>query len=252
VRGDRTSDCRLQSAADPLNNTAGANTMADAFDLHTAVTHASPADIAGWPITVTITTVNEDPRGGFELLFDRILPESWKWPSNPAVPSDNFQFTVWSFVQVGGKWHGAGFVQMWQGRSMKTGALPAIFAINDGAPGYVNWWGDVRRLWGEMSDYVPRPGDHVGFLVSAGNGRLVQGVTSVRERSNVVLVTLTASDVLSVSTGAAVPPGPEPVNLTPTAPKLASLEKLIKEAENQSRLLATTLDELKRAIAALR
>ena len=226
--------------------------MADAFDLHTAVTHASPADIADWPITVTITTVNEDPRGGFELLFDRTLPESWKWPSNPAVPSDNFQFTVWSFVQVGGKWHGAGFVQMWQGRSMKTGALPAIFAINDGAPGYVNWWGDVRRLWGEMSDYVPRPGDQIGFLVSAGNGRLVQGVTSVRERSNVVLVTLTASDVLGVSTGAAVPPGPAPVNLTPTAPQLANLEKLIKEAEDQSRLLAAHLAELKRAIAALR
>lgn len=234
--------------------------MADAFDLHTVVTHASPADIADWPITVTITTVNEDPRGGFELLFDRTLPESWKWPSNPAVPSDNFQFTVWAFVQVGGKWHGAGFVQMWQGRSMKTGALPAIFSVNDGAQGYVNWWGDVRRLWGEMSDYVPRPGDQVGFLVSAGNGRLVQGVTSVRERSNVVLVTLPASDVLSVSTGAAVPPGPvvpavpttAPVNLTPTAPQLAQLEKLIKDAENQSRLLAAHLDELKRAIAALR
>jgi hypothetical protein len=225
--------------------------MADAFDLHTAVTHASPADIADWPITVTITTVNEDPRGGFELLFDRTLPESWKWPSNPAVPSDNFQFTVWSFAQVGGKWHGAGFVQMWQGRSMKTGALPAIFAINDGAPGYVNWWGDVRRLWGAMSDYVPRPGDQVGFLVSAGNGRLVQGVTSVRERSNVVLVTLPASDVLSVSTGAAIST-PGPINLTPTASQHANLEKLIKEAENQSRLLAATLDELKRAITALR
>lgn len=234
--------------------------MADAFDLHTAVTHASPADVADWPITVTITSVNEDPRGGFELLFDRTLPESWKWPSNPAVPSDNFQFTVWSFVQVGGQWQGAGFVQMWQGRSMKTGALPAMFAINDGAPGYVNWWGDVRRLWGEMSDYVPRAGDQVGFLVSAGNGRLVQGVTSVRERSNVVLVTLTASDVLSVIVGAAVPPGPAvpavsttaPVNLTPTAPQLAHLEKLIKDAENQSRLLVALLDELKRAIAALR
>ena len=235
--------------------------MADAFDLHNAVTHASPADVADWPITVTITSVSEDPRGGFELLFDRTLPESWKWPSNPAVPSDNFQFTVWSFVQVGGRWHGAGFVQMWQGRSMKSGALPAMFAINDGAPGYVNWWGDVRRLWGEMSDYVPRPGDQVGFLVSAGNARLVQGVTSVRERSNVVLVTLTASDVL---VSAAAQPGPTgspgsttvPVDLTPIAPQLAHLEELIKDAEHQARLryddLVAQLDELKRAIAARR
>lgn len=238
--------------------------MADAFDLHTAVTHASPADVADWPITVTITSVSEDPRGGFELLFDRTLPESWKWPSNPAVPSDNFQFTVWSFVQMGGRWHGAGFVQMWQGRSMKAGALPAMFAINDGVPGYVNWWGDVRHLWGEMSSYVPRPGDQVGFLVSTGNARLVQGVTSVRERSNVVLVTLTESDMLSVIVGAAVPPGPTvpdvptpaSVNLTPIAPQLARLEELIKDTEKQNRLryndLLAHLDELKRAIAAVR
>jgi len=236
--------------------------MADAFDLHTAITHASPADIADWPITVSITSVNEDPRGGFELLFDRVLPESWKWPSNPAVPSDNFQFTVWSFVQVGGQWHGAGFVQMWQGRSMKAGALPAMFAINDGVPGYVNWWGDVRRLWAEMSSYVPRAGDQVGFLVSAGNARLVQGVTSVRERSNVVLVTLAASDVLSVVAGRTAPPGPTVldgptpalVDLPQIVSKLAHVEELIKDVEKQNQLrhndLVARLDELKRAIAA--
>jgi hypothetical protein len=250
----------LQSPANSLNNIAGADTMADAFDLHTAVIHASPADVGDWPITVSITSLNEDPRGGFELLFDRTLPESWKWPSNPAVPSDNFQFTVWAFVQVSGRWHGAGFVQMWQGRSMKNGALPAMFAVNDGVPGYVNWWGDVRHLWGEMSTYVPRPGEQVGFLVSAGNARLVQGVTSVRERSNVVLVTLTASDVLSMIVGAEAPAGPavpDPaVNLTPIVQQVAHLEELIKDAEKQNRLryndLIAHLDELKRAIAALR
>ena len=237
--------------------------MADAFDLHTAITHASP-DVADRPITVNIASINEYPRGGFELLFDRTLPESWKWPSNPAVPSDNFQFTVWSFVQVGGRWHGAGFVQMWQGRSMKAGALPAMFAVNDGAQGYVNWWGDVRHLWGEMSDYVPRPGDQIGFLVSAGNGRLVQDVTSVRERSNVVLVTLNASDVLSVNVATPVTAGPAvpsvttttPAGPTPTAPQLAHLEELIKDAENQNRLryndVIAHLDELKRLITAPR
>src|SRR5262249_2405047 len=136
-----------------------------------------------------------------------------------------------------------------------------IFAINDGVPGYVNWWGDVRRLWSEMSNYVPRAGDQVGFLVSAGNARLVQGVTSVRERSNVVLVTLAASDVLNevvggTASGPTVPDGPTPapVDLAPIVSKLAHLEELIIDVEKQNRLryndLVARLDDLKRAMAA--
>lgn len=73
---------------------------------------------------------------------------------------------------------------MWQGR------------INTGAPiltdFHTNWAYSSR--WGDLNLYLPKIGDAMGFLVSAGNGRDQSGVTSVRERSNVVVVTLPAGD----------------------------------------------------------
>jgi hypothetical protein len=45
-----------------------------------------------------------------------------------------------------------------------------------------------------MMGYQPRAGEQMGFFVSAGNARGVSGVTSRRERSNVVLVSLPPGD----------------------------------------------------------
>jgi hypothetical protein len=165
----------------------------DTIDLSQSQIHNSPADIASWPATVAITEVAMDPRGGLTLAFNHPLAETWKWPSNPANPSENFQYTVWAVVKLADGWHAAGFVQMWQGRAMGDGSLPPILS------GFRNWWGDLRRLWGAMSDYVPQAGDQVGFFVSAGNARLRGDVTSVRERSTVVVVTLPTGDLGSFS-----------------------------------------------------
>ena len=61
--------------------------------------------------------------------------------------------------------------------------------------GWSNWAYGGR--WGPMASYNPQPGDQVGFFVTAGNARGDGGVTSVRERSNVVLVTLPDSGFVS-------------------------------------------------------
>lgn len=176
----------------------------DALDLHAvAIPHSPP--VADWAQTVRITQLDMDPRGGIALTFDAPIPERWKWFSNPAEPADNFQFTVWACVQ---RTYCAGFVQMWAGRSMTDGSLPAILS------GYTNWWGDVRHLWDSMSDYRPLPGDEVDFLVTAGNGRLVSGVTSVPERSNVVAIRLPAGDSGHFFFGTA-PPIVTPATVTP-------------------------------------
>jgi hypothetical protein len=218
--------------------------MKDMIDLASAAIQRSPADIASWPITLTITRVQEDPHGGFALTFDRPVPAAWKWPSNPAVPSDNFQFTVWAFIKSGGRWTGAGFVQMWEGRPMTGGELPAIFTVHDGAPGYVNWWGDVRRIWTSMVDYVPQPGDTIGLMVSAGNGRLVDGVTSVRERSNVVTVALPANDTGVFTFQTAAVPGGEPAP-PPASDTAAALAALMSEVRVLRQELAAAVTLIK-------
>ncbi len=55
-----------------------------------------------------------------------------------------------------------------------------------------NWVYDSR--WGAMAHYQPQVGEQMGFFVSAGNARGVGTVTSVRERTNVVVVSLPAGD----------------------------------------------------------
>jgi hypothetical protein len=136
------------------------------------------------------------PTGGISMIFSPTLPNSWKWYTGSG--GDNYQYTVWACVQLP-QWACAGFVDMWQGRAMGDGSLPPILSQ------YVNWWGDPRHLWGAMSSYVPKAGDQVAFLISAGQARLTGGVTSVRERSNVVVVTLPAGDSGSFTFSAGAP-----------------------------------------------
>jgi hypothetical protein len=225
--------------------------MTDAIDLHAATIVKSPADIADWPVTATITRLTMDPQGGLALSFAVPIQEAWKWPSNPAIPSDNFQFTVWAVVKINGQWLAAGFVQMWQGREMGN---PGSHALPPILTGYPDWWGDVRRLWGPMADYVPRAGDQVGFLISAGNGRLQPGVTSVRERSNVVVVPLPVGDRGDFGFGTTVtvpaPPGvvvppvvlPNPPSLPPGEESKAVLGLVLERLDNLTSQL-TALDK---------
>jgi hypothetical protein len=224
---------------------------ADAFDLRLATIERSPSDIASWPITLAITRVQEDPIKGFTLTFDQPVPDRWKWPIPTGAPGDNIQFTVWAFVQIAGKWIGAGFVQMWQGRPMGDGSLPAIFTNQ----GFRNWWGDTRKLWPTMADYVPQPGHSIGLMVSAGNARLVNGVTSVPERSNVVTFPLPANDVLDWTPAQTPVPDPQSPPGPPIPPlvdvsyaaliaRLQRLESLLILADAQLTALDDRLTNL--------
>lgn len=198
----------------------------DALNLANVTIIRSPTDIASWPITVAITGLTMTPDGGLTFTFDRAIPESWKWPSNPANPADHFQYTVWAVIRDGGVWMAAGFVQMWQGRPMGTRALPPILS------NYVNWWGDIRHPWGPMSNYRPGVGDPVGFFISAGNARLTEGVTSVRERSNVVAVQLPANDSGAFDFTAPVPNGVPPLEPPPAPMSDDALIALIQQIAN--------------------
>lgn len=160
----------------------------DMVSLLDVSTYVSPDDIAGWPITRHITSIAMQPSGraddGLTFRFDKPLPEEWKWRSNPNNPNDNYQYTVWAMARVDGRWSAAAFIQMWQGR-VATGA-PMLTDFHK------NW--AYSSQWGPLNLYLPQVGDVMGFFVSAGNGRLQRGVTSVRERSNVVTVALPPGD----------------------------------------------------------
>lgn len=193
----------------------------DAVDLRTVRVHAAPGDVADWSSTVRITRVELSPSRGFTLTFDHPLSESWKFFSNPSVPSDNYQYTVWFVVQTNGELHTSAFVQMWQGRA-STGAFAFGSLSADWNRNYA-----YDQRWGAMAGYQPRVGDAFGVLITAGNARGESNVTSVRERSNLVAFALPAGDVGTFDFGGlpVPPPAPAPapqpppvVVIPPTAP----------------------------------
>lgn len=208
-----------------------------------------PADIASWPVTVEITGVHMrptgDPKEGFSFDFDHPLPDAWKFHSNPQVPSDNYQYTVWvgmydTATPVAGQLIPAtlgSFIEMWDTRpgTGLAGPFSSEWAKN--------WAYDGR--WGALQGRVPTPGTRLLLFVSAGDARGRSGVTSVRERSTAVEIVLPGGDYndwtvqygadpvpAPTPTPAPTPqpaPGPivQPVDLTPVLQAIAALEAKI-------------------------
>lgn len=200
----------------------------DALDLASVQIHNSPADIAQWPATVDVTQLMMHPGAGLTFQFE---PRQ-AWPDyTPPTWTGPIQYTVWAIVQVNGEWHGSGFIQMWRDRP------------STGAPILTEWqqnWAYDSTRWGPMVQYEPTVGDSIGFLLSAGNARGQRGVTSVRERSNVVLVHLPANDsgVFTFQGETPQEPVPEPQEPIPAIPN-GEVERILQAiAESQQTILA--------------
>ena len=165
----------------PPGGGGGACAGSDQMNLGLAHVYNSPADIASWPATGCISQLNMDPSAGLSFQFSTYN----SWPDYVPPGFDGpLEYTVWAVVNVGGTWDTSGFIQMWRGRPSTGGPILSNFANN--------WAYDSR--WGPMAGYQPHVGEQMGFFLSAGNARGVTTVTSVRERTNVVVVALPAGD----------------------------------------------------------
>jgi hypothetical protein len=153
----------------------------DALDLRSASVYNSPSDIASWPATGTITRLSMSGSAG--LSFDFTTHGTWPDYTPPGWDGP-LQYTVWAVVNINGRWDTSGFIQMWRDRPSTGGPIIAEFARN--------WAYDAR--WGPMTGYQPHAGEQMGFFLSAGNARGVTAVTSLRERTNVVVVNLPPGD----------------------------------------------------------
>lgn len=163
----------------------GGGSAVDMMSLASVSVHGGPADATSWPATTAITRIDMSPGLGFSFQFSARST----WPDyTPPGWDGALQYTVWPVVRVNGSWYTAAIVQMWRDRP------------GTGAFGLSTWRDDFPANWsyiagGPMAGYHPNPGDQMGFFVTAGNARFQTGVTSLRERSNVVIITLPAGDV---------------------------------------------------------
>jgi hypothetical protein len=152
----------------------------DAIDLRQARVYNSPPDVASWPATARISRIDMGSSG---LTFQFSTQNSWPDVVPPGF-SGPLQYTVWAVVNINGQWNTSGFIQMWRGRAGTGAPILANFATN--------WAYDAR--WGPMAGYQPHVGEQMGFFLTAGNARGEVSVSSIRERSNVVIVSLPAGD----------------------------------------------------------
>lgn len=204
------------------------------------VVHGGPADVLSWPETKQITHVEVEPTRGWS--FDGTFHD---WPNvrvfgpdNPAScsaqPDGCLQYTVWPVVEFAGQQHTCGVVQMWHDRP-STGAF-----------GKPTWHDDLPDNWtyicGDMVQYRPRPGDRMGFFLTAGNARRYTQVSSVRERTNIVWLTLPQGDTGAFDFGAAPTPTPQPTpEPTPAPAPAPDLGAILTRLDTLDRLVESLI-----------
>lgn len=157
----------------------------DAINLNQAGVYNSPADIASWPVTAKLTSITMQPSASPAAGLSVTFTTQNTWPNTPPPGfAGGIQYTVWAVVKINGLWYTSGFIEMWQGRPSTGAPILSDFARN--------WAYDAR--WGPMAGHQPQAGEQMGFFLSAGDARGNSAPTSLRERTNVVVVSLPPGD----------------------------------------------------------
>ena len=167
-------DAAIADAFDATPDSAGVT-----IDLSKAIVKNSPPDVASWPVTAKITTLDLGATG-VHIDFTK-RDGAGSWPDVPfGAPGDSLEYTLWIVIDVGGTWYTSGCIQFWRGLD-RNGGPPSEYAKN--------WYYDSIR-WAPMTGHQPSVGERVGFFVTAGNERnVVDGsCCSVQERSDLVVV----------------------------------------------------------------
>ncbi len=139
-----------------------------------SITWLSPAstNVSSWTITSTVTDVVQS---GDQICVNHTKAGQWPladiFGTGPVIEGN-----IMIVAQFSGKWYGAGFDWLGQGRTCKT--MPA------------NEYGrDQIRVYPMDASWAgPRSGDQIGLLVSTPSSDRIP-IRTVDERSNIVVVT---------------------------------------------------------------
>lgn len=147
----------------------------DQIDPH-SIRWLSPAstDVSDWPITSMVTDVVQ--YGNTICVYHT---KSGQWPLADVFHDGNganIEGNIMIVAQVNGRWYGAGFDWLGEGRTCKN--MPANEYGSD----------QIRVSPLDASWAGPRPGDRVGFLVSTPSSDRLPART-LNERSNIVVIT---------------------------------------------------------------
>lgn len=152
-------------------------TTALAIDL-TRVVFLKGPNLSTWKETGTIISVEQDGNpatGG--LMCISFTDPGWpdvKWPYGGDDPNFGVYGNQWYFARIGGTWYGGPGEWLYRGAAVcKAGQGTRTIGPDSG-------FGQPFSSW------VPRPGELVGYAVSA-SARAYPAMFSVAERTNVVV-----------------------------------------------------------------
>jgi hypothetical protein len=143
------------------------------FNMADATMLDNPPDVPYWDETTKITFA--DTSEYIIVDFDK-RQSGDKWPES-GFGTGGIQYTLGMCFNLGGQWYCSAAIQFWDGRELTAGGAAADVGRN--------WYYDAR--WGPMAGHQPDWGETVGLFVAQGNLR-DSGKTSIRERSNVLLL----------------------------------------------------------------
>lgn len=179
--------------------------MSDTINIGDVIFHSAggATDVGQWPATARITSIEFTPtdltvRHTKEDSWPEVKPEGW---------AGGIQWTLWPVVKVNGQWHTTGCIEFWKGRQSVGGPFSRAA---------LDWYYFIPEM-----GVQPFPGDVVGFFVTSGDERR-KDVASVRERSDIVVLTVPKGEVGRFEFPAdapAQPPVPVPVPI-PSAPPI--------------------------------
>lgn len=182
----------------------------------------SGVDAGSFPITTGITHVDLKTNG-VEVQFSKRDGAS-RWPNTCgrpfADPGDDckevgfdmgpLQYSLGLAVKVNGEWVASAPVETWFGNNTIAGQVQdqSVSCPSGGGQIHCNLFYDGR--WAPLDQSHPNPGEQIGVYVVAGDAR--NNFFIVKERSNIVLVTLPNTGVSASFDYAVTPPAAADVN----------------------------------------
>lgn len=162
----------------PPSGGGGGGAAPAGFGLGAVTIVGGSPDVRGWPITSTITSIAFSP-GVFHI--DHTRRGQWPGVDIGGALQDS---TIWVFENINGQWYGTGGERLRPGQTDK-----GLTRASDIASG---WF--YNAFWAPMTGYVPRPGEAVGFMITAGSTR-ADNNAPVKERSGIVFIPFPADGV---------------------------------------------------------
>ena len=186
----------------------GARAADDTIPVSQIVFVGPGGNLGAWPSTTTISRV--DIRlNGVEVTFDkRDGPQRWPDNTTPGWAGP-LQYSLGLVFKLNGQWYASAPIETWYGANVIGGPIQE--------PGQIpnNWFYDPR--WTPLTGYQPRVGEQFGLFVVAGDAR--NNYNPVKERSNIVTLTMPApGTTASVTFVSAPPPPPPPLPPSPPPP----------------------------------